>query len=68
MKTFSVRSVMENRDVPFLGSGANFGPFFVLVPHLVLNEERFGMYQRTGRTDREFYKNGTQIIVQKSLG
>ena len=55
------------RDVPFLGSGADFGPFLVLVPDLVLNEERFGMYQRTGRTDRKFYKNGTPIIEQKSL-
>ena len=56
-----------SRDVPFLGSGADFGPFFVLVPDLVLNEKRFGMYQRTGRTAREFYKNGTPIIEQKSF-
>ena len=59
--------VLGVRDVPFFGSGADFGPFFVLDPDLVLNEGRFGMYQRTGRTDREFYKNGTPIIDQKSL-
>ena len=26
-----------------------------------LHLKRFGMYQRTGRTDREFYKNGTPM-------